>query len=359
MNSPSDPNPSAPLRALRAARPSVEALRTQDLSAEETRDALLSITHSIEGCLRLLQRDARMTGRSRTSDIPSPEAPLEAVFAEVCHDYSLDLDLVSDIDDVMDIRRRVESGRDFDAADVSRVLGTYDRMRAEVQKLGPSPAPGPAPGTVRPPAGSAAPPAVTVPEPVADVPAPERVPEPGVALDEPAAPRRGWLTLALLLLILIGGAAAILWNGRERSDEFEEGLSLFAEERYADAASHFWLAAEADPDDVVPQLYLARIHRRMQRPDLAEEALAMAEQIAPGDAAIAAERGLLLLDADSAEAALSQARAALRDDAESTEGWIGLVRSLWETNQIPEARQAVEDAPEDIRPALEPPADES
>src|SRR5690606_6540749 len=111
------------------------------------------------------------------------------------------------------------------------------------------------------------------------------------------------------------------------------GVALFEQGAVADAAQHFWRYAEDHPDDPTPHLYRARIHRRMDRPQLAADAIRQAQEIAPDDPAAHRELGFLLLGMGQPDVAVGRFRQAIELDAASMEGWVGLVRALREAGR--------------------------
>jgi Flp pilus assembly protein TadD len=135
----------------------------------------------------------------------------------------------------------------------------------------------------------------------------------------------------------------------------DQGLTLFGEGQYEEAAQHFWRFSQANPDDATPHLYLARIHRRTGNTELAAEAIRQAELLAPEDAAVHRELGFLLLDRGQPNVAVDRFRHAVELDEQSSEGWVGLVRALREAGRGAEATAAIGAAPAEVRALLSPP----
>ena len=57
-------------------------------------------------------------------------------------------------------------------------------------------------------------------------------------------------------------------------------IALFRSGEYAEAVSHFYRYAQANPEDPLPHLYMARSHRRLKRYDLAAPELSAAMRLA-------------------------------------------------------------------------------
>ena len=100
--------------------------------------------------------------------------------------------------------------------------------------------------------------------------------------------KRRWIAAALTLILVIASAAFFMGRGND-DVEMQRGLALFSSGAYADAASHFYRYAQANPDEVAPHLYLARIHRHLNRLDLAGPELDEALRLAPENPAVQRE----------------------------------------------------------------------
>ncbi|HET7273839.1 MAG TPA: tetratricopeptide repeat protein [Longimicrobiaceae bacterium] len=156
--------------------------------------------------------------------------------------------------------------------------------------------------------------------------------------------------LALLAVVVVAG---VLWTrGRGAHSEMEQGVALFRTGAYADAASHFFRYARSHPDEVAPHLYLARIHRRLERPDLAAPELKEALRIAPDDAGVHRELGFFFMDAGSYDAAIERFREALRLDPSSETAWVGMVQALRASGQTGMAESMLEQAPAEVQALL-------
>ena len=161
-----------------------------------------------------------------------------------------------------------------------------------------------------------------------------------------------------LRLAVAGGLVFILvalgiWTLVPRgSDELDEGITRFRTGAYEDAAAHFWRYAEANPEDPTPRLYLARIHRRLARYDLAVAQLDTALQLAPEDADVHAELGFLLLDTGHPAEAADRFRSALPLDPDAEAAWIGLVTALRRDGREDAAERVLQRAPPAVRSRL-------
>jgi tetratricopeptide (TPR) repeat protein len=266
----------------------------------------------------------------RLKALAPDELRADTVLAELRRRESLPMDLAAAVHELLEARRRLEAGAEPTEADRARAVRVADLLGRQIGRPHRPAAPTAAAASVPPPLpAELAPPATHVQRPVGLWAA-------GVAL--------------LVMLIAIG---SVLWFRRgETNGEMREALALFEAGQYADAAAHFWRYAEANPGEVTPHLYLARIHRRMNRPELAADALRQAQSIAPDDPAVHRELGFLLLDTGRADVAVDRFRRAIELDEASSEGWVGLVRALREADRAAEAEQAILQAPAEIRALL-------
>jgi tetratricopeptide (TPR) repeat protein len=265
------------------------------------------------------------------------ELGADEVLAELRQHDRISIELAAAVHELLEARRRLKAGAPLGPGDGALAYRVADQLEREVAE---SP--------------SAAPPAATVP--LAD----ETVMVPAGAEPAAAPPRWGYWAggVAALLLVM---AAVGFWLSRGGSDgEMEQGIALFRSTAYADAASHFYRYSQDHPDEATPHLYLARIHRRLRRYDLAVPELRKAIELAPEDAAAQTELGLLLTDTGRYDVAVPRFREAIRLDPNFGAAWIGLVRALRASGRPDAAAAVLAQAPADIRAMLSrqaPPAD--
>lgn len=343
----------AALRALHAARDEAAELRAP-IAPEAARGRVLRVANSVDRALRrLLRDDERASLEVRLSALAVDEIDAEAVLGELRSNDRIALETAAEVHSLYDLRRRLEDGLLPEPQEAQRTADLFGRLASE---LGEAPAPTPAfvARSPLPAAGF---------EPLRETGAPFGDPELDDALaTPPSRPRRargrrnpipiiglGVVVLLLAIVLMIRGF------GGSSAAEMERGIALFRTGEYAEAAQHFWRYAEANPDDATPHLYLARIHRRMERPALAADAIREAQALAPDDPAVHRELGFLLIDTEQPEAAIERFRTAIELDPESTEGYVGLVRSLREADRADEIPAVLADAPADARALLQAP----
>lgn len=353
------------LRVLRSAAKEIEALRSGSLSPSAARLHILRVANSVDRSLRRMLRDDESADLSlRLKALAPDEIRIDAVLAELRRGDRLPMELAASIHELLESRRRLEGDVEPASVDVSRTVAVYDRLQTVLQQgaatrppaLGESPA-----SPVRPSAQAAEPPRQRQRQA-----APPHVSQAIAAADaetellddaDSSSSSRPWILAAIPVAAVLALLAIWLFRGAG-PDQLATGVQLFQEGEYTEAAQYFWRYAEDHPDDVTPQLYLARIHRRMNRPELAAEAIRAAESIAPDDPAVHRELGFLLLDAGQAETAVERFRKAIELDEQSSEGWIGLVRALRESGRDESVPAVIEQAPAEVRALLRRPVQE-
>lgn len=323
----------AALRALVAADEQIEALSRGSLSPEGERQHILRVSNAVDRALRrLLRDDERAEISLRLKALAPDEIAAEAVLSELRRVDRLPVETAAAIHELFEIRRGLEGGAQPGRADGERAVRAARGLEQTIR---------------RPPVRiAAATPEGQVEE--ADLAEEERL---RGRLSRSFVPR--W-ALAAVGILLVAGAAAYALIGRG-PNHMEQGVALFRSGAYAEAAHHFWRYAEANEDDATPHLYLARIHRRMNRPELAAESIREAQRLAPEDAAVHRELGFFLLDTGRADLAVERFNRALELDRSSSEGWVGLVRALRESGRGPEAENAIAEAPAEVRALLSQP----
>lgn len=322
------------LRALLAASEEVDALSRGTLSPEGERRHILRVANAVDRSLRrLLRDDERADLPIRLKALATEEIRPDAVLAELRRTDRISIDAAAAVHDLFEIRRGLDSGGMPGAGESDRAVRAAHALEAEIRR----------PLTARVAASGGL-----------DEPPPEL--EPGAVS---SSGRRGsrWLApvlgAALTAAILLGLGYYFLTD--RGPDHMAEGIALFRSGAYADAAHHFWRYAEENEADATPHLYLARIHRRMDRPELAAEAIREAQRLAPEDAAVHRELGFLLLDTDRPDVAVERFRQALELDRSSAEGWAGLVRALRQAGRPDDAAAVLDQAPPEVRALISTP----
>lgn len=339
MDSGSQDERETALRPLRMVGGAIDALRAGTAAGEEARAGVVQVASAVEASLRRVLRDEpgiAMPVRLRA--LAPDELSADEVLAELRQHDRISIALAASVHDLLESRRRLKSGGAVQAADRDRAIEVAGRVEQEV--LHPRAAYPGAAETL--PAGD---------ETVA------------LHLDAEPAPAGRWGRKRLLaaggivlLLLLVLVPLAIWLPSRNDDSQMAEGIALFRSGSYADAASRFYRHAQENPDDHVSRLYLARIHRRLERYDLAASSLQEALRIAPDDAAVYAELGFLLTDLGRHDEAVGRFREAIRRDPESEQAWIGLVRVLRAGGQEDAAARVLATAPANVRAMLARPA---
>lgn len=315
------------LRALEAAKDRLASLEPGPVDGSAQRRALLEASDAVESSIRRWLRDSE--------EIPIPlrlkaqsheELRDDAVLAELRQHNLLSMEAAASIHEVFELRRRLGAGSAPEPEDERLARRAIHRLEMELR----SPPP-----PARPTSPNNPPSEETV---VHTVPSPEQ------------PDRRRWLAGAALtaLVLLLVVVAAVAMSRRE-DPSLAEGIALFRSGAYADAASRFWRYSEANPEDATPHLYLARIHRRLGRLDLAADEVRIALQLAPADADVQTEIGFLLLERGQYDVAVERFRSAVGADPEAASAWIGLVRALRADGRDDAADLVLARAPQRVR----------
>ena len=333
----------AAARALQSASREVEAMRRGDVDPEvDPRRPILRVANAVDRSLRRILRDDDSADLSiRLKALAPDEIRIDTVLGELRRHERLPMELAAGVHDLFETRRRLEAGSIPTDADRTRAVRVSDMLADQIRKL--------EAGAVTDQTIEAAPMA-----------APRAGSDEGVGKAPPARRRRprkrtpaGRIALAVIVLFALV-FVGVRFMGDRGPSEMDQGLELFSSGDYARAAESFGRYARSNPDDPTPHLYLARIYRRMEQPELAAEAIRAAEAIAPDDAAVHRELGFLLLDAAQASVAVDRFRTAIELEPESTEGWVGLVRALRESGQGGQVAAAIAEAPPEVRALLTP-----
>ncbi|HET8655814.1 MAG TPA: tetratricopeptide repeat protein [Longimicrobiaceae bacterium] len=322
------------LRPLHRVEAVAASLRAGELAPDEARGAVVQVAAAVDASLRRLLRDlpsASFEVRLRALD--ADELRADEVLAELRQHERISMELAAAVHELFEARRRLGQGGEYggdDAALAARVTG---RLEQEIVEAPPAPRPAAAPTATAPADETLAQPEEPFPEPV------------------PRGWRRPWLWAAGVAFLLIV-AAVVWWSVPRGRGEMAQGVALFRSGAYADAASHFYRYAQAHPNDLTAHLYLARIHRRLHRYDLAAPELRKALEIAPDDPGVVTELGFLMLDTRHYDQAAARFKDALRLDPENTSAWVGLVRALRDSGQSAAADQVLLHAPDAVRALL-------
>jgi Flp pilus assembly protein TadD len=331
------------LRPLRAVSTTVDALRGGNLPEEETRTAVVQIAAAVEMSLRRLLRDLPSAAlQVRLRALAPDELRADEVLAELRQHDQISIELAAAVHDLLEVRHRLREHSPLSPHDATLAYHVADRLEHEAS---------------RPRAVVAPAPSIEAQEDAEELPGFTPSPRRRSRRTALAAIPRGAriamaAVLAVLLIVLL-----IVWARPDDRGTLEQGVALFRSGSYEDAASYFWRYAESHPDDPTPRLYLARIHRRMARPELAVAQLDTALRLAPEDADVHTELGFLLIDTQHPADAVERFRSALSLDPQSESAWIGLVTALRADGRPEAAERVLQRAPTSIRSRLAAPAE--
>jgi len=348
-------------RALDSATEEVEALRRGDVIPGDPRRPVLRIVNAVDRSLRRILRDDPAASLDvRLKALAPDEIRIDAVLSELRRNERIPMELAAGIHELLESGRRLEAGGELTEGDRARAVRIADALKVQIDRFDAAPrstdetvvsgfrADSFATATMEEPWQAARGPGAAV-----DSPLP--------AFEEPADRRRRArggppvagtaITLALLAAL---GWAGYRYMGDRGPSEMDQARTLFENGQFDEAAALFESYAAGHPDDVTPHLFLARIHRRLDEPELAAEAIREAERIAPGDPAVHRELGFLLLDSGQPNLALSRFSTAIDLDSSSMEGWVGLARALRESGRRDEIATAIANAPAEVRALLTP-----
>jgi tetratricopeptide (TPR) repeat protein len=320
------------LRPLHQAAADVAVLRAGAPEPAPRQDAMLRVIEAVEWTLRRVLRDDPVAPiKARLSALAPDEIRPDEVLNEVRQHDLITIQLAAALHHLFELRQRLIGGVEASDADVAHTLRVVDLLEEEVGRGRPMPAP------------------------AAETLLDEQVHEvPSDTHHGFQRPDRRTLTIvgaaALLLILFFVGLRLFSGSG---SSEMDQGIALFRSGAYADAAHHFHRYAERNPRDATPHLYLARIHRRLGRPDLAGPALQEAMRLSPEDPAVHRELGFLLMDTGRFDVAVERFRTAVTMDADSPEGWMGLVLALRRQGRPGEAERVLARAPVQVRQRFE------
>jgi tetratricopeptide (TPR) repeat protein len=325
------PDHASVLRPLHQVADRVASLRGGDADPSARTSAVLDVTEAVEWTLlRLLRDDAIAPLPLRLSALAPDELRPDEVLSEVRQHDLITIEVAAGVHQLFAVRERLSSGATASGEDARHAVHVADLLEGHLSR--PAAPPAPAVSETR------------LDEEIHAVPGPDAHP----------VDRRVWA--------IVGGAAALLVlvivlvrfvGGAGGGAGMDEGIALFRSGDYAEAAHHFHRYAERNPRDATPHIYLARIHRRLGRPDLAGPALQEAMRLAPEDPAVHRELGFLLIDTGRYDVAVERFRTAVSMDEESPEGWMGLVLALRRDGREGEAERVLARAPVQVRERFE------
>jgi tetratricopeptide (TPR) repeat protein len=318
------------LRPLREEGALLAALRSGSLPEAELPAAIVRAADAVEMSLRRLLRDLPGAAMEvRLSALAADELRSDELLAELRQHDRISIELAAVVHDLLALRGRVRQGSGAEEIDGVAAAQAADRLEHEIANPVHFPRP-----------------RVNEPPPV-DETLVHPVPADGEVEERRRTPRWVIAAFAVVALLAIGFAA---WRLIPRGpDEMDRGIALFQSGQLADAASHFWRYADQHPDDATPHLYLARIHRRLKRFDLAGQEMKRAITLDSADPDVQTELGFLLLDTRRFDLATERFRAVLKDDPASREAWVGLVAALRFSGRPDAAQRALESAPPEVR----------
>lgn len=319
-------------RAIGAARDALARLGSAE-DPPPRRAAFIEAADAVELALRRRLRDAEhLPNDIRLRALDRDDLRPDEVLGELRRHDLLGIDTAAGVHELFEARRRVGGGGEPTSDDARLASRVVDSLEAPAA----------------PP-----PPDATLPAPDlvdSDATLPEAAPAPAVA-GARLRPRGGAGALIAAAALVLVVALFFVLRGRDDS-AMAEGIALFRSGAYADAASRFWRYAEENPDDPTPHLYLARIHRRMGRLDLAVPEVRSALELAPDDADAHTELGFILFESGRHEEAIERFRTAIGHDPDGAEAWIGLVTVLGASDRGDAAERVLERAPDRVRERL-------
>ncbi len=317
------------LRPLHAVSERIAALRGGDADPASLYPDIIAVADAVEWTLRRLLRDDPIAPLPlRLSALAPDELRPAEVLSEVRQHDLITIQAAAGIHHLFEIRERLGRSATATAEEARHAVQVTELLEEEIAR----------------PQAAATP--TAVPETRLDEEI-HAVPPSGRGMPQRRVLTIAGAAVALLLLIFVFSR----FLGGDRG--MDEGIALFRSGAYADAAHHFHRYAERNPRDVTPHIYLARIHRRLNRPDLAGSALQEAMRLAPDDPAVHRELGFLLIDTGRFDVAVERFRTAVSMDGESAEGWMGLVLALRRDGREGEAERVLARAPVQVRQRFE------
>jgi tetratricopeptide (TPR) repeat protein len=319
------------LRPLREVGAVLASLRGGSIPEGEVRAAVMGVADAVERSLRRLLRDLPAAAMEvRLSALASDELREDELLAELRQHDRISMELAAAVHDLLRTRKRLRDGAPAEPRDAALATQAADRLEHEIA----NPVHFPRQRVDEPP--------------VVDETLVHPVPVEGA--EDVAGRRRSRWVVPVVALAAILVVAALAWRLVPRGPtEMDEGIALFQSGNVMDAASHFWRYAEEHPSDPTPHLYLARIHRRTHRFDMAAQELKKALDLDPSDLDAQTELGFLLLDTRRFDLAVQRFGAVLKRDTTSRDAWVGLVAALRFSGRPEAAQRALDSAPAAVR----------
>lgn len=335
----------AALRPLREEGALLAALRSDSLPEEELPAGIIRAVDAVEMSLRRLLRDLPTASMEvRLSALAADELRSDELLAELRQHERISMELAAVVHDAIGLRQRLRDGAEAGAGDALLAAQAADRLEHEI-------------------ANPVHFPRTLVDEP----PVVDETLVHAVRADGDETRRRPRWAIPAAVVALLALLGFVAWQLVPRGpDEMDQGVALFQAGNFMDAASHFWRYADQHPGDATPHLYLARIHRRLKRYDMAGQELKKAIALDANDLGVQTELGFLLLDTRRFDLATERFRTVLKEDPASREAWVGLVAALRFSGRADAAQRALDTAPPEVRAlvasraaAMRPPAPSS
>ncbi|CAN5637668.1 hypothetical protein BH23GEM6_BH23GEM6_14390 [soil metagenome] len=321
---------SSALRPLQQAAEPIAVLRHGTAEDSSLARAALDVISAVEWTLRRRLRDEPVVPLSvRLSALAPDEMTAEQVLGELRQHDVITIQLAAAVHHLFEARQRLASSKGPPRADADQALMVVELLESELSRVRTQ--------------------VIPVHDTILDEEIQE-VPSPGSRYGDR---RRVIIAVFAVVLILLTVMLVRWYSAPAGSAEMQQGIALFRSGAYASAAHHFYRYSQLNPDDATPHLYLARIHRRLGRPQLAGPALQEAMRLAPDDAAVHRELGFLLLETGRSDVAVERFRNAVAMDSDSPEGWMGLVLALRREGRPDEADRVLARAPVQVRERFE------
>jgi Flp pilus assembly protein TadD len=319
------------LRPLREVGAVLASLRGGSIPESDVRAAVITVADAVERSLRRLLRDLPAAAMEvRLSALAPDELRDDELLAELRQHNRISMELAATVHDLLRTRQRLVDGAPAELADGVLATQVADRLEHEIA----NPVHFPRPRVDEPP--------------VVDETLVHPVPVEGA--EEVAGGRRPRWVVPVVAAALVVVVAVLAWRLVPRGPtEMDQGIALFQSGNILDAASHFWRYAEEHPRDPTPHIYLARIHRRTHRFDMAAQELKKALDLEPDDLDAQTELGYLLLDTRRFDLAVQRFGAVLKRDTTSRDAWVGLVAALRFSGRAEAAQRALDSAPAEVR----------
>lgn len=319
-------DPESTLRPLRQRAGDLDALRAGGAAPA----VVVRVARAVETALRrLLRDDPTAPLELRLRALSADDLATDELLAELRRGDRIPVELAAAFHDLDAAAERIAGGADPAGRDAALALSVAEGIEAHVRAMPAGPLSDPV--HRRSPAA----PESMEAHPVRSVPA------------SGSGRRAPWRSLAALLAIVLLLVVAIRMRGGD--DALHQGETAYREGRVAEAERLFRQAAEDDPGDPLPRVYLARIYREAGRPADAAREVDAGLRESPTAAGLHVERGYLLLDTGRPADAVPAFREALRHDRDSRRAWAGLVRALREAGRPAEAEEVLRLAPSDLR----------